>query len=262
MAPKEFNDFMVLQQLRSSSVFAYVDLVRYGFPIRIPIDQLQNLYAPHIRGDTKQFLTKLLLSNGYRIGEFKIGNSQVLFRSTNDTDRLFSVQSCIPAFQRFRARTRWLILLYFVMNLLRKRKEFDNQAKHTHDTPLKTTVSIKRKIISPPLDTVRQHLNVQTPPTECEGTKQRLPHESAVKTPSMNVRRPPTSERKKTEKRPPHESRYDCSNHWPEMHGSTRCKKEGCTFKTHFRCSKCNVSLCITADRNCFKAFHILKTTK
>lgn len=56
-------------------------------------------------------------------------------------------------------------------------------------------------------------------------------------------------------------NRYDGLSHWPAIDSrknASRCKNEGCTFKTHFYCSKCEVHLCIRQARNCFEDFHIL----
>lgn len=35
-----------------------------------------------------------------------------------------------------------------------------------------------------------------------------------------------------------------------------RCRVKNCTKKTSVKCSKCEVHLCLTADRNCYKTFH------
>lgn len=64
--------------------------------------------------------------------------------------------------------------------------------------------------------------------------------------------------RAKTEKRPGHSSRYDGIGHTITYRNSRqRCKKEGCIFKSHEMCDKCNVHLC-TKKRKCFEEFHTL----
>lgn len=57
---------------------------------------------------------------------------------------------------------------------------------------------------------------------------------------------------------PVQQVRQDEIGHWPIVGDSRkRCKKSGCDAKTVFRCSKCNVPLCITKERNCFSSsFH------
>lgn len=56
-------------------------------------------------------------------------------------------------------------------------------------------------------------------------------------------------------------SRYDRINHLPKMDllkNATKCKNSPCSRnnRTHFYCTKCNVHLCLTKDRNCFAEFH------
>jgi hypothetical protein len=56
--------------------------------------------------------------------------------------------------------------------------------------------------------------------------------------------------------------RYDGNEHWPELGGVTRvrCKQDGCSNKTNVFCTKCQVHLCLTTKRNCFKHFHCRET--
>lgn len=64
--------------------------------------------------------------------------------------------------------------------------------------------------------------------------------------------------RAKTEKRPVHSNRYDGTGHTITYHNSRqRCKKEGCVYKSHEMCEKCNVHLC-TRTRKCFEEFHTM----
>jgi len=53
--------------------------------------------------------------------------------------------------------------------------------------------------------------------------------------------------------------RYDRINHLPEfddLKDATLCKNEGCSKKSHVKCTKCNVHLCLTKKRNCFYDYH------
>ncbi|XP_040072993.1 piggyBac transposable element-derived protein 2-like [Ixodes scapularis] len=61
------------------------------------------------------------------------------------------------------------------------------------------------------------------------------------------------------ENRPVQDVRFDQMSHWPVHEDSReqRCKMERCTGKTRVMCDKCNVHLCLTKSRNCFKAFHL-----
>ncbi|KAE8741011.1 hypothetical protein FOCC_FOCC013480 [Frankliniella occidentalis] len=56
--------------------------------------------------------------------------------------------------------------------------------------------------------------------------------------------------------RPAEETRLDGLNHWPNSERKMmRCKncKVG---KTAYKCTKCNLNLCLKADRNCFVEYH------
>lgn len=62
------------------------------------------------------------------------------------------------------------------------------------------------------------------------------------------------------EKRPPASVRLDTIDHLPVHCGKKeagRCKTIGCKGRSHYRCEKCNVYLCLSKDRNCFRTFHI-----
>lgn len=56
--------------------------------------------------------------------------------------------------------------------------------------------------------------------------------------------------------------RYDTIDHIPavdRLKNLTKCKNLECSRKhrTHTFCEKCDVHLCLSSDRNCFKEFHI-----
>lgn len=56
------------------------------------------------------------------------------------------------------------------------------------------------------------------------------------------------------------ESRFDCIDHWPEhdqQKSRSLCKLCRSTSLTHVFCTKCNISLCFTRQRNCFRRFHM-----
>ena len=56
--------------------------------------------------------------------------------------------------------------------------------------------------------------------------------------------------------------KYDGFDHWPmfvSAVNNTRCKNEQCSGKTYWKCSKCNVHLCLHSNRNCFTQYHINK---
>ncbi|KAM4550617.1 piggyBac transposable element-derived protein 2-like isoform 1-T1 [Fundulus diaphanus] len=51
--------------------------------------------------------------------------------------------------------------------------------------------------------------------------------------------------------------RSDAVGHWPVVEsGRQRCKLPNCKGQTVFKCSKCNVHLCLKKSKNCFVEFH------
>lgn len=64
---------------------------------------------------------------------------------------------------------------------------------------------------------------------------------------------------RKSEKRTDPKIRFDGKDHTPDKENrtdATRCKLEGCTFKSHTFCTKCKVHLCLEPGRNCYKKYH------
>lgn len=55
------------------------------------------------------------------------------------------------------------------------------------------------------------------------------------------------------------DKRYDGFEHWPlneDLKNPLRCRLEGCDSRTRIKCSKCDIYLCLTKHKNCFKQFH------
>lgn len=65
--------------------------------------------------------------------------------------------------------------------------------------------------------------------------------------------------RKKIRPLPGKEFRKRKAEHMPEMvksKNAKRCRREGCNGKGRVRCTTCKLFLCLTCERNCYKAFH------
>ena len=60
--------------------------------------------------------------------------------------------------------------------------------------------------------------------------------------------------------RPSDKLRTDDLNHWPEKTTKGRCRY--CSSNIRLKCTKCDVRLCITQERNCFVQFHITRSGK
>lgn len=53
--------------------------------------------------------------------------------------------------------------------------------------------------------------------------------------------------------------RLDGGDHWPvvdKLKTARACRLKQCNSRTRTRCEKCDVYLCLTSDKNCFKTFH------
>lgn len=66
---------------------------------------------------------------------------------------------------------------------------------------------------------------------------------------------------KSTSVRPEPKDRFDNYNHWvkfdnDEKRSRSRCKLIGCDKITYALCTKCEVHLCCSVGRNCFRDFH------
>ena len=69
----------------------------------------------------------------------------------------------------------------------------------------------------------------------------------------------PKSKRQRTVPIPPSQRRTAGNKHLPEMDDiplAMRCRQKDCKGRSRVRCSSCNVYLCLTTKRNCFKEFH------
>lgn len=63
----------------------------------------------------------------------------------------------------------------------------------------------------------------------------------------------------KVAKLPGEDKRLDSFDHWPTVDALKTpriCRLSGCNSRSRTHCEKCNVYLCLTSDRNCFKLFH------
>lgn len=86
---KQYGNFMedfVLKQLNTSCVFSYARFIRLGFSKHIDFEELSikcKVLEDKLkrRMDRSEFYSKVFLSVGFRIEEFKIGRDAIFFRS-------------------------------------------------------------------------------------------------------------------------------------------------------------------------------------
>lgn len=79
------EDF-VLKQLNTSCVLSYARFIRFGFSLRFNFQELSikcKVLEDKLkrRMDRSQFYSKVFLSIGFRLNEFKIGHDAIFFRS-------------------------------------------------------------------------------------------------------------------------------------------------------------------------------------
>lgn len=81
-----FNEDMVLKQLNTTSTMAYAQFMCFGYPKRIALEELIKKCQP-IEARFKSFerstlYSKILLSRGFKLENFRIGKEIIFFRST------------------------------------------------------------------------------------------------------------------------------------------------------------------------------------
>lgn len=80
---------------------------------------------------------------------------------------------------------------------------------------------------------------------------------STPSSPSLVVNNPMIAAVTRKQVRPVEDVRFDNIGHMPIFSEKIgRCKKADCKSRTYIQCTKCNVSLCISRDQNCFQYFH------
>lgn len=82
-----FDESFVRTQLISSGSIAYQQLMRIGFPSHMSIEELFNMFKSNVEFEkytfpnSKEFCNQLLRSCGLKWKDFKLGNTQVFFRT-------------------------------------------------------------------------------------------------------------------------------------------------------------------------------------
>lgn len=114
---------------------------------------------------------------------------------------------------------------------------------------------MKKKTLIPETEEVFHSIQKQTQ-TQTKPKRKQAGNET-----SLNAETSSKRSKSEREVRRKHHIRYDNISHLPGMEKcveATRCKYEGCKFRSHVFCMKCNVHLCLQPDRNCFQLFHSL----
>lgn len=83
--PGFFEENIVASQLESSGTIAYNNLMQFGYPVKIPITDFFQKIKPylelrHISFGTVNCCRVILLSNGFRYDDFKMGKIDIHIR--------------------------------------------------------------------------------------------------------------------------------------------------------------------------------------
>lgn len=82
-----FDEELILKQLNTSSTISYAKFIRFGYPKRIPYKKLADACKPiednlkKICHEESNIYTKVILSIGLSLNNFKLGNDTIFFRS-------------------------------------------------------------------------------------------------------------------------------------------------------------------------------------
>lgn len=129
--PKVFDTGLVLQQLKSANMIVYAKFMQIGFAKRVSIDSLNETYKQYMLSGgfrststgIQKFYTKLLLSIGFKLKDFKFGINLIFFRAQNSAliDRLLGPPSRIELniinMRRYNARTKFRTIVFGIMFL-------------------------------------------------------------------------------------------------------------------------------------------------
>lgn len=247
--PDLFDDAIVFNQLQSSGMLAYYDLMQFGYPNKIPIIDLFEKLKPyleprHISIGVNNCCELFLLSIGFLSKDFKLGKTEIHFRPVN-----FHVMDRINVeFTQSKNQIEFKFEKGF--NAFMQREQEQNQ-KICH--PAEQSESIREE---QPKQEFNEELRDVTLLKKCEEAKKVTENE-------------PT--KREYEKLPKPSIRFDGKHHLPDFdhredgRRGYRCKLEGCGKQTTVYCDKCKVHICFVPGekkdrrRNCFKKFHTLE---
>lgn len=261
----------------SSSVLSYVDFVRVGYPKRVEMKLLYDAYFPKCYNnqeaerltEPEKFCTTLLLSIGFKLNEFKFGMTQIFFRSSC-CDLLNKLLTFNPAYINECGKKFKEFVIANAKKLIAEENIFETYSEEALDLGSTLELPVPETNVKNIPDTaVIGAAQMEISCAEVPSTKDRKKQTKIIgskctkRNSNETEKNPAQGKQKKTksEKRPPNTLRYDTREHIPdfdEYENATRCKYEGCSFKTHVFCLKCAVHLCFLPERNCFKNFHNL----
>lgn len=83
----KFEEELVLSQLNTTCTVSYANFIRFGYSKSVPLEELVEKCRPveekwiRANADRSSFYSKVLLSIGFKLDEFKMGNEAIFCRS-------------------------------------------------------------------------------------------------------------------------------------------------------------------------------------
>lgn len=271
-SPKDFDKVLMLQQIKPANIIAYAEFMQIGYPTRISFDSLNKTYERFTScrvlecdfTTMKQFYTKLLLSIGFQLKDFKLGEKLVFFRAQNSAlikdlmespaNSLMKMNGYIAKMAASRTKFRSTVLsIIFLKRWLHLSKQRDSSRVFSSKAASSSTTA---KLIAPATQSLGKS-SVKRPAKGAGFAVSEM--DTRPKHQLKNIGKPEMpAHRSDNEKRP----KKSVRGHLPifdKNSYATRCKNEECKFKTNVECMKCKVHMCFTRARNCFTEFHLLE---
>ncbi|XP_040173201.1 myosin heavy chain 95F isoform X1 [Anopheles arabiensis] len=120
MIDHEFEGSLALAQLKYSGTNSVLELMEYGYPSRVPFNELYNMYKSYLppelaRLAPRTFCEAMLMSLKLNSNEFKFGITKVFFRPGKfvEFDRIMrsdpeNLQAIVAKVKKWLIRSRWI----------------------------------------------------------------------------------------------------------------------------------------------------------
>lgn len=119
-----FDQKLVLEQLKTACTIAYANFMRLGYPVHIPLNQFLSAFQP-MKGKLENicannFNTKILLSLGLKLKDFRFGSEFIFVRSKkSDVFTQLSNPQAVMEAEKFMVRSKWKTWITCILFLLK-----------------------------------------------------------------------------------------------------------------------------------------------
>lgn len=236
-----------------------------------------------------KFCSKILLSIGFSLSDFKMGSGAIGFRAEKFCLLEIFFSNCETSEKPFESirsfiwRSKWKCytsVIRFMSTLHNENSQKDYslnivanyvlfvffilvRCNKKQDLNVKTVAKSTQEVVHPTIiQESSAHLTKNGTTTANHPVDNRPKRSASPMTLKENM--PPQKRQKPSEKRPNSSIRFNRAlNHMPLIDKKTigRCKNDdGCGKKTFIMCSVCKIHLCICVknDRNCFFDYHTI----